>query len=70
MGYVPLVKRLLFLMNVCTQAFWKGGGFRRYIFPGSGKPRRGPWISEGPNSFSHRRFFLFFYFFGGIFNYF
>jgi hypothetical protein len=36
------------------------GGFRRYIGPGPGKPRRAMWISEEPHSLSHRRFILMF----------
>jgi len=47
------------------------GGFSQYIGPGLEDPRRGAWISEETQSLSHIRFiFIFFYFKGGIFNYF
>jgi hypothetical protein len=39
------------------------GRFSRYIGPGPGELRKGPWISEGPLSLSHRHFiFIFSYF--------
>jgi hypothetical protein len=44
------------------------GGFNRYISTGHGKPRKGPWISEGPHSISHWRFILIFALFLGTFN--
>ena len=35
-------------------------GFSRYICPGPGEPRRGPWISKGAHSRSQWRFILMF----------
>ena len=47
------------------RAYEREGGFSRYIGPRPGDTRRGPWISEEPQSLSHRRFILIFSFFGG-----
>ena len=43
-------------------------GFSRYIGPGSGEPRRGLWISEGPYSLNHRRFIWIFFLFVLVFS--
>ena len=58
--------------NIYNQAclMWSGPigeEFSRYIGPGPEEPERGPWISEGPNSLSHRRFILIcFHFLGHV----
>jgi len=44
------------------------GGFSRYIGPGPGEPRKGPWISEGPHSLNHWRFILIFFIIFGVFS--
>ena len=51
------------LEQLCGFGPWSGPmreGFSRYIGPGPGKPRRGPWISEGHHSRSHWRIILMF----------
>ena len=71
------MKKKRYVATVIIRAYERE--FSRSIGPGTGKPRRGLWISEGHHSLSHRRFILsvslFIYFLGegggggGIFNY-